>query len=350
MADFAAPVVPTVDDKGRLISKFIKDKIYPIFKERQDAPATHGMETTKDYVGSTLFPMVKKEFQIDGTYAVGPFKETMYGMLNNKKNYTNKKRPAELAIAPASRKRGKNVLGIFKEAERTAIKEEVRRRLVGVVRTSKDDLALNLTHKVAQEMFDGSTPTVKKAMTDEAEAYNLQLEAGPSAEEIAEEITRNQISITTLVALKLQELVGHGPGQVGAAVFTVAVLYKDAEGRICKSSVSMGKKGLSDLRKFKYSAEEQTRLMKWGKQLLVRVLQDEDGTLILLNDDLITLSRHELLAILSEYFEAGGATVRVPITRESERVLVDLEKAAVEEIREYHGEHQQQGSRRRGSQ
>ncbi|KAJ6487288.1 hypothetical protein DFH09DRAFT_1210293, partial [Mycena vulgaris] len=347
MADFEAPVVSTVvlprwspknkqDDKGRLISKFIKDKIYPIFKERQDAPATHGMETMKDYVGSTLFPIVEKELQIDGTYAVGPFKETMYGMLNNKKNYTNKKRPAELAIAPASRKRGKNVLGIFKKAERTAIKEEVRRRLVGVVRTSKDGLALNLTHKVAQEML-------MAAMTDEAEAYNFQLEAGPSAEEIAEEITRNQISITTLVALKLQELVGHGPGQVGAAVFTVAVLYKDAEGRICKSSVSVGKKGPSDLRKFK----EQTRLMKWGKQLLVRVLQDEDGTLILPNDDPTTLFKHELLAILSEYFEAGGATVRVPITRESERVLVDLEKAAVEEIREYYGEHRRQGSRRR---
>ncbi|KAJ6488331.1 hypothetical protein DFH09DRAFT_1209819, partial [Mycena vulgaris] len=324
MADFAAPVVPTVvlprwipknkqDNKGRLISKFIKDKIYPIFKERQDAPATHGMEATKDYVGSTLFPMVEKEFQIDGTYAVGPFKETMYGMLNNKKNYTNQKRPAELAIAPASRKRGKNALGIIKEAERTAIKEEVRKRLVGVVRTSMDGLALNLTQKVAQEMFDGSTPAVKKAMTDE-------------------------IIITTLVSLKLQELVGHGPGQVGAA---------DAEGRICKSGVSVGKNGPSDLRKFKYSAEEQTQLMKWGNQLLVRVLQDEDGTLLLPNDDPITLSRHEVLAILSEYFEAGGVTVRVPIIRESERVLVDLEKAAVEEIREYYGEHRRQGSRRR---
>ncbi|KAJ6565871.1 hypothetical protein DFH09DRAFT_1081521 [Mycena vulgaris] len=176
-------------------------------------------------------------------------------------------------------------------------------------------------------MFDGSTPAVKKAMTDEAEAYNLQLEAGPSAEELRKrslgktfgsekDVDSDDVTETRLVS----QLWSHWPRPSWSSGTRVG-----------------GKKGPSDLTKFKYSAEEQTRLMKWGKQLLVRVLQDEDGTLILPNNDPITLSRHELLASLSEYFEAGGATVRVPITRESERVLVDLEKAAVEEIREYYG-------------
>ncbi|KAJ7748168.1 hypothetical protein DFH07DRAFT_775792 [Mycena maculata] len=324
MADFAPPVVaadtlPTFKpsektDDVRRISGFIRNTIYPkfvAFTQESGGPGKEKKMTLKEYVKTILFPLVDTEFEITGRYALHPFKETMYSMLNSKKNHnvSVKKAPKEESATPEpgpSRHRKSTALNEFKADPHfnrlinTQKNEALEKD--GIKVEQRGGQGLKMFSEMAQKMFEESSDEVKKEMADRAEAKEKARSLAPSEEELAMEIAENQKMIGNLVLQKLRSLVGRGPGKVGDAVFSVKAAFKDAEGTVYCTEVSLGAIDGRDVTAFMGAKADEPRFRTWAKDNLYVVLQEEGDDILLPGGNLATISKKEMVRMLLAYF------------------------------------------------
>ncbi|KAJ6511577.1 hypothetical protein C8R47DRAFT_1065123 [Mycena vitilis] len=266
-------------DRAKVIFDWMKAECLPlvIAQERESKESAVKAGRRDKYIQQEIYPKVDRQFEISGPngFMVGDFQKQIVKCFSNwirEAKAADAKAeakvgpplpatvggqgPSKVKVAPRLRK--KNALDMYKKDYRTDI-----RQADGVkVEEGGKAKRLTLFNSVAAKLFEGVGGDIKEAMEVRATEVNGELVNTPTEDAIVQ----NQDRLGDTVYNKLARLIGHGPKQVGDAVFVVRWAVKRPDGRLKYMRLSISK-NRSDVR-FKEGPEQDGLFRTWARSNL----------------------------------------------------------------------------------
>ncbi|KAJ6454891.1 hypothetical protein C8R47DRAFT_1082960 [Mycena vitilis] len=303
-------------DRAKVIFDWMKAECLPlvIAQERESKESAVKAGRRDKYIQQEIYPKVDRQFEISGPngFMVGDFQKQIVKCFSNwirEAKAADAKAeakvgpplpatvggqgPSKVKVAPRLRK--KNALDMYKKDYRTDIRQAVADAKAKAKAAAKargeegeeddddddgdddDDedgqdgvkveeggkaKRLTLFNSVAAKLFEGVGGDIKEAMEVRATEVNGELVNTPTEDAIVQ----NQDRLGDTVYNKLARLIGHGPKQVGDAVFVVRWAVKRPDGRLKYMRLSISK-NRSDVR-FKEGPEQDGLFRTWARSNL----------------------------------------------------------------------------------
>ncbi|KAJ7637406.1 hypothetical protein DFH06DRAFT_1316026 [Mycena polygramma] len=304
-------------DRAKAIFDWMKAECLPlVIAQERESKESAGKAGRRDkYIQHEIYPKVDRQFEISGPngFVIGDFQKQIVKCFSNwirEAKAADAKAeakvglplpatvggepPSKVKVAPRLRK--KNALDMYKKDYRTDIRQAVAdakakakaaAKARGEEEEEDDDdddgddddddddgqdgvkveegakaKRLTLFNSLAAKLFEGVGADIKEAMEVRAKEVNAELVKTPT-EDI---IVQNQDRLGDTIYGKMTRLIGHGPKQVGDAVFHVRWAVKRPDGRLKYMRLSIAKNSL-DIR-FKEGQEQDVLFRSWARSNL----------------------------------------------------------------------------------
>ncbi|KAJ7673921.1 hypothetical protein DFH06DRAFT_1319038 [Mycena polygramma] len=304
-------------DRAKAIFDWMKAECLPlVIAQERESKESAGKAGRRDkYIQQEIYPKVDRQFEISGPngFVIGDFQKQIVKCFSNwireAKTADAKAEakvglalpatvggepPSKVKVAPRIRK--KNALDMYKKEYRPDIvqavadakaKAKAAAKARGEEEEEDDDdgdgddddddddgqdgvkveegakaKRLTLFNSVAAKLFEGVGADIKEALEVRAKEVNAELVKTPTEDAIVQ----NQDRLGDTIYGKMARLIGHGPKQVGDAVFHVRWAVKRPDGGLKFMRLSIAKNS-SEVR-FKEGKEQDLLFRSWARSNL----------------------------------------------------------------------------------